>query len=310
MWLLLYLWGCLSDHFLTYEKADTQIEYVYIQDNYIPGEVDSGEAEPIWVDSFSQPKLSNGVDIIWVIDGSGSMQDDYDKVLIGIDDMMNNLPNVSWRLMIISMSPFHSQILTSFPLLPGDTTMDALVMFSDNVMGNQEKGFESVYSYIVDNPDSQNWMRDDASLLVVFVSDEEEQSNTMFPMLNMFSLWLDSYREHVYISSIVNVAIDDSLCNSYSHNVGNRYMDLTNLYAGQIIDICSEDWSQGVADAANQLQLAEWYDLSMTPTVQASITVFVDGVLWPDWEYNVQENRVYFLSIPPEESLVEIAYYY
>jgi hypothetical protein len=310
MWLLLYLWGCLSDHFLTYEKSDTQIEYVYVQDNYIPGEVDSGIAEPIWVDSFSQPKLSNGVDIIWVIDGSGSMQDDYDKILIGIDDMMNNLPNVSWRLMIISMSPFHSSILNSFPLLPGDTTLDALIMFSDNVIGTHEKGFESVYSYIIDNPDSQNWMRDDASLLVVFVSDEEEQSNTMFPLVDMYSMWLDSYREHVYVSSIINVNVEDSLCNYFGHNVGERYMDLTNLYAGQIVDICSEDWSQGVADAANQLQLTEWYDLTMTPTVQASITVFVDGILWQDWEYNVQENRVYFLTVPPEESLVEIAYYY
>ena len=115
MWLLSLLWGCYSDHFLSHGNTEKQIEYVYIQDNYIPGEVDSGEAEPIWVDSFSQPKLSNGVDIIWVIDGSGSMQDDYNKVLIGIDDMMNSLPNVSWRLMIISMSGYDSANLTSYP---------------------------------------------------------------------------------------------------------------------------------------------------------------------------------------------------
>ena len=32
MWLLSLLWGCVSDHFLTYGQVEKEIEYVYVQD--------------------------------------------------------------------------------------------------------------------------------------------------------------------------------------------------------------------------------------------------------------------------------------
>ena len=91
MLLLSLLWGCGSDHFLSYGKVENEVEYVYVQDNYIEGSDDTGMNEPIWVDSFEQPVISNGVDIIWVIDGSGSMNDDRVRVHQGITDMMQNL---------------------------------------------------------------------------------------------------------------------------------------------------------------------------------------------------------------------------
>jgi len=114
MWLLLLLLGCGSDHFLSYGKVEREIEYVYVQDNFIEGSDDTGSNEPIWVDSFEQPSVSNGVDIIWVIDGSGSMNNDYQMILQGISDMLNNLPSLNWRLVIISMTPYEAAAVTSF----------------------------------------------------------------------------------------------------------------------------------------------------------------------------------------------------
>ena len=37
-------------------------------------------------------------------------------------------------------------------------------------------------------------------------------------------------------------------------NTGDRYIEATNYVAGQIVDICSEDWSAGVVDAATRLE--------------------------------------------------------
>lgn len=310
MLLLLYLWGCLSEQLMTFGKVNNEIEYVYVQDNYIGGSTDTGEREPIWVDSFVQPTISNGVDIIWVIDGSGSMQDDHAMILQGIAAMMQNLPSINWRLMIISAHPNHQPSLISFPLLPGDDVGNALTMFSQNVTGTSEECFESLYRYITLNPYASQWMREDAALLVVFVSDEDEQSLTRFPIASLFYDWLFSLRSEVYVSSIINLWPDDSECNSYSHNVGQRFIEITNMFSGNIVDICSEDWSQGVADASSHFQLKEWADLSYIPISDQYIYVFVNGIPFYDWEYNAAENRIYFLSIPPEESLVEIAYYY
>ena len=45
--------------------------------------VEEAEPEwPIWVDSFIQPRRQMGL-TLWAIDGSGSMNDEYPKVLQG-----------------------------------------------------------------------------------------------------------------------------------------------------------------------------------------------------------------------------------
>jgi len=310
MWLLSLLLGCGSDHFLSYGKVEREIEYVYVQDNFIEGSDDTGSNEPIWVDSFEQPSVSNGVDIIWVIDGSGSMNNDYQMILQGISDMLNNLPSLNWRLVIISMTPYEAAAVTSFPLLPGDDQIDATLMFSDNVQGGNEHGFDSVYEFLMNNVFAQQWLREDAALLTVFVSDENDQSTARFPDPVIFANWLSSMRNEVYVSSIVNVLPENSECTPNPIDVGLRYIELTNIFNGHVVDICSTNWSQGVADASSQITPREWLDLSKTPANEQEIYVFIDGIEFYDWYYSASENRVYFNTIPDERSLVEIAYYY
>jgi len=310
MWLLSLLWGCTSDHFLTHGLVEKEIEYVYVQDVYIEGETDTGFSEPIWVDSFTQPVTSNGVDIFWIIDGSGSMNNDYGKVLQGISDMLANLPPISWRLMIISMTPGETDGLNTFPLLPGDDEADAISMFATHVALGSEYGFSALHDYIQNDQFAQNWLRDDAALLAVFVSDEDDQSTTFFPTVSTFASWLDTERDSVFISSIVNLTPEDSDCVYSDRDTGYRYIELTNLYGGQVLNICSDDWSQGVADASNQIQPYEYYDLSRVPLNGEQIYIFIDGQPFFDFFYKEAENRVYFDTIPGERSLVEIAYYY
>jgi len=308
MLFIIFLLGCVSDHYLSYGIHETEKEYVYVQDNFIEGEAEP--EYPIWVDSFVQPKISNGVDILWVIDGSGSMNGDYPKVIQGISDMLSYLPMISWRLMIMSMTGYETAAIEGLPLIPGDSEQDALNMFAQNVQGNHEQGFDAVFRFIEDSPDASSWLRHDAALLIVFVSDEDDASISSFPTADMFGNWLDMQRQNVYVSSIINLHPDDSECNGYTHVVGTRYAELTNRYSGQIVDICSDDWTQGVADASNQIQLKEFLELTYIPSDSNHIYVFVDGVEYYDWHYDPTSNKVVFDVVPREESLVEIAYYY
>lgn len=310
MLFVLFLLGCVSDHYLSHGVVETEKEYVYVQDIYIEGEEEPPDPDPIWVDSFVQPQISNGVDIIWVIDGSGSMNDEYPKVLQGISDMLSNLPMISWRLMIISMTAYEASVIQGLPLIPGDSVQDALDMFAQNVNGNHEQGFHALKEFLMYNSDAQQWLREDAALLAVFVSDEDDGSGNLIPTASSMASWLSSYREHVYVASIVNLPVDESECSLYAHNTGTRYIDLANMFNGQVIDICTEDWSQGVADASTQIQLREYLDLSHVPLDPQHIYVFVDGLEYHDWSYDASLNRVVFSVTPPENSLVEIAYYY
>lgn len=259
----------------------------------------------VWVDSFLQPSLVNGVDILWVIDTSGSMLQHDERLLAGIEAMMNALPPAGWRLNIISASP--PQVLNEqqFPLVPGDTVVQATTMYQNVTTGHFEAGLEAVMDYANNNAYANTWMRDDAALLVVFVSDEEDQSNVT---VNTFNSWYMIQRPHVFLASIVNLPPAESLCNNNGYNNGDRYIEATNHFNGTVVDICSDDWSPGVIDASVQIQPHEFWDLSHSP-IANTVRVFFDRVLIEvGWSYDAALNRVVFDTPPPPGVLVEIGY--
>lgn len=290
--------GCNTEYSIVGEIGK---EYVFIE---VPEE---GNNEDIWVDSFTQPVGTEGVDILWVIDTSCSMRDEQTLLLDGIDAMMNSLPATGWRLNMISNSPPNVSNEAQFPLVPGDTPDDAKTMFNNISSGVYEMGFDAVEEYIVYNSYASQWMRSDVPLLVVFVSDEEDQSNqTPVSFVN----WYSNLRNHVYLASIVHVDPAESLCGVSHFDVGYNSIEATNMLGGVVVDICSDDWAPGVTDASIQIQPYEEYELTQTPTDANEIFVFIDGVPNYDWYYNRTDNTVYFTIIPEGEQLVEIAYPY
>ena len=291
--------ACSPDYGITGESG---IEIVYVE---VPVGSDD---DRIWVDNFLQPSSVNGVDILWVIDMSGSMNDNEVKLLAGIEAMMKSLPPTGWRLNMISNSPNVVTQDQQFPLVPGDTFQDAEDMYRNIVDGTLEKGFDSLEEYMSSNPYAATWMRYDAALLVVFVSDEEDQSSMT---VAEFTTWYSNSRQSVYLASIVNVDPVDSECpTSNSLFIGYNSMEATRYFNGVIVDICSDDWSAGVADASVQVEPYESYELSHVPSDVDSIRVFIDGVPNNDWHFARTENVVYFDITPEPGVLVEMAYDY
>jgi hypothetical protein len=283
---------------------------VYIEDTAVD---DPGL---IWVDSFIQPNTVDGVDILWVIDTSGSMYRYETQLLLGIETMLGALPATSWRLAMISNDPSRAVLESQFPLVPGDDILDAEAMYSAMGRGGHEEGFDATYEYIISNPYAATWMRPDAGLLVVFVSDEEEQSNDHFVDVADFVSWYRGLRGgSVFLASIVNHDATESVCDYPPSwmDVGTRYMDATTSLAGNIIDICADDWSPGVADAAASIEPHESWPLTH-PAVADSVRVFINGSVWEPsmttWNYSATDNTVYFTSVPDGSALVEIGYRY
>lgn len=281
--------GCTSDQWLTHQ--------VIVETEVYP---------ELWVDSFVQPGETEGYDILWVIDRSGSMSDHDAQLLLGIEEMLNSLPlTTSWRLGIISTDSGETLTNSTFPLVPGDDIIDANSAL--NALGGGwntggEEGFESVYSYMELGAYSSSWMRNSAALLIVFVSDEDEQSFSW--TAQSFGAWLSTIRSRVLITSIVG--LENGPC---ADQEGLAYLELTRDFNGTEIDICSEDWTQGVAEATQPFEPIEELALSRQPVVN-TITIFIDGIQMPDdeWEYYEQLNTVAFLNVPSGGSLVEITY--
>ncbi len=314
---LLFLSGCVTDYAMHAPKEYIEV----IVEVEVPA--DDGWYGDVWVDHFYQSASMDGIDILWVIDRSGSMNVHNTRLLLGIESMLNVLNSLpittQWRLAMMSADATKSVNETQFPLTYGADIVDATDMFNATLMGGYEEGFDASYEYIVNNSYSSTWMRNDAALLIVFVSDEPEQSSGFTGAVDYIS-WLSSLgRPQIYISSIVNVKPTDSICNGSMTNVGTDYIDAANMLSGIVVDICSEDWSPGMTDAANQLEPVIEYELSHTP-VPESVEVFVDGQKYDKtlWYYDSSINSVIFTEVdasgavigPPPSTLVEIGYVY
>jgi len=292
--IMVFAVSCTQDNILTYER----IEEVEVYPD-------------VWVDSFTQPVATDGYDILWVIDRSGSMLSHDANLLLGIETMMNALPvDTGWRLGIISTDSDEAFSNQTFPLVPGDDISDAttaLHALSSGWGSQGEEGFEAVYSYMALNPYSATWMRHDAALLIVFVSDEEEQSTWQ---VSEFASYLRMTRSLTFITSIVGQESSEGWYGECGDQPGLRYLDLARGFSGIEIDICSSDWSQGVEEASKEFEPIDSIDLTEIP-LDGSIVVFLDGVptVSSDWQYDVSTNTVYFLVVPDDGVLVEIAYF-
>tara|TARA_Y100001937_G_scaffold128760_1_gene207713 strand:- start:7853 stop:8911 length:1059 start_codon:yes stop_codon:yes gene_type:complete len=282
---------------------------VYIEVE-VPGETEYGE---IWVDSDTQVASVDGVDILWVIDTSGSMHRYDAQLLLGIEAMIEALPESGWRLAMMSNDPAKSVLEAQFPLVPGDDIVDAMDMYNNMHRGPFEEGFDAAYEYLVNNPYATTWLRPDAALLVVFVSDEEEQSNQhMIDVLDWTS-WLSSQRGgSAFMSSIVNVDSTESVCDFTVNpiDIGERYMEATNFFGGVVVDICSEDWAPGVTDATSNVEPFEKIELTYVPVQEDTMRVFINGALNWDWHYDSTDNAVHFTVIPAAHDHVDVAYHY
>ena len=296
----------------TVTETITETETVEVEvPVYIEIEVPVNEGE-IWIDSFTQHMSVDGIDILWVVDRSGSMNRYNAELLAGVEAMLLALPISDWRLVMISADPRDAVVSTEFPLVPGDDIDDAAAMLATLHSAPYEEGFNSVYDYINLNPYASTWMRPDAGLLVVFVSDEEEQSHIEYPMPSDFLSWYGSLRMgSVFMASVVNQAATDSLCTwpPSPIDVGDRYMEATGAIGGVVVDICDTDWSPGVTDATHSIEPYE--NLKLTHKAETdSIRVFINGSLNHDWYYQESNNTIYFTTLPSAGQLVEVGYRY
>ena len=240
------------------------------------------------------------------------MQDDEEQVLSGIDTMMNALPaGGSWRLNMISVTPQQAVVSTEFPLVPGDDAGDALVMYQSLPESVSEQGFLALHDYMELNPYSATWMRPSAALLVVFVSDEEEQSTNFFPDALDFVTWYERQRANVFLASIIHDTPGPGYTSGCYYSVrdfGERYLRHEPSWRGRSRYL-HHGLAMGVQEASSSIQPLERWELTHEP-LDTTIVVFVDGVLFSDWLYNPVDNAVEFLTLPPGGSLVEIGYTY
>jgi hypothetical protein len=191
--------------------------------------------------------------------------------------------------------------------------------------GGFEKGLASAEKAIKLNKKrrSRNYkfLRDDAFLAVIIVSDENDISHLATKHYIDKILTAKSDAKRVAIYSIVDTKtesypdpfykpINERLYTSEWINPGGlRYMNASDYTGGFYADI-HKDFSDSLLSIGSDIvELTKSFRLGYTPIIN-TINVKVNGVANTSWFYNDDTSSVEFSITPPEGADIEISYKY
>ncbi len=276
------------------------------------------------------------VDILWVVDNSGSM-DKEQKDLgtnfpIFMDYFLNS--NLDYHIGVVSTdmdNPAQSGKLIEAqgvrfitPETPNPSVtfeqMSSLGIFGSGT----EKGIEAAYTALeLKTEINKDFLRDDSAVHIIVVSDEHDYSTANPISKAEFIEYLNNLRaedDNVSFNSIV--APRQNLCPSVTEP-GTEYIDVTEGVGGVFWSLCDEDWVGALeAIGLETAGLKREYFLSSKPvegTVDVTV-IDVDGVeveFFPydavadtgDYTYSEVRNSVTFLNyVPAPGAVVQIHY--
>ncbi len=317
---------------------------------YTVGMVGLGVTKAEQTDRFFQESQAK-VDVLFVVDNSGSMMEEQQSLGQNFASFLSAADgaSVDYRIGVTttglepspggwSECPGGAQGGENGRLFPVDGsrpriitpgTPDAATVFANNtrvgVCHWNEQGLEAAYRALSDpllysdddprtpqpNDGNGGFLREDARLAIIFVSDEEDFSAQPVSFYETYLMALKGNdRSKLSINAIVGPA-DLSKCPTSSSS-GSRYSQLAQTTGGVVESICTPNWANSLEKLSDSTFGANRkFPLSETPADPAGIVVHVDGVpVTSGWTYDARDNAVLFdrASAPSAGSLVEVTY--
>ena len=258
-------------------------------------------------------------DIIWVIDNSGSMFPFQNSLINNMSSFFTAFfaqQDVDFRMGFITTD---NHMLVSGDYIDKNTpdpisaATDILLSIGTYGNGNERGLFElnNAMSHFVS---SGIFMREDANFVVIFLSDEADNSANPYTwFISAYSIKKDPTKFKAY------GVIGDypSGCNGlfngypYSADYGSGYYELINYYGGDWFSICNPDWATSLTSIANDIIIRSVYPLSESDPVESTIEVYVNSqLLTTGWLYDSSDNSVKFDAnhIPASGQTIRIEY--
>lgn len=263
---------------------------------------ESREVEVI-VDSYVQAERLGELDVLVVLDTSGSMSDNYDEVADGMDILRSDIESLTldYKFGYITMDPTETSYIGPFD--SSSTAIDMLMAPSLLPNTGLEEGFSATYTFLQSDA-GQEFRRPDADFLLFLISDEDEQSAIT---TDLFYDWLhDEFKEVRH--DVACIANPDDENGGWGNEVGYKYIELSNLYGKDLLDIKEEDWSAWLSSSSYLTQLKDFVELSNPDPIVESIIVYIDQEVVYDWRYVEETNTIYLGAVPDYASVVEVGY--
>tara|TARA_Y100001970_G_scaffold293059_2_gene437474 strand:+ start:760 stop:2334 length:1575 start_codon:yes stop_codon:yes gene_type:complete len=270
-----------------------------------------GSYESIITDKFDQDGMM-GSDILFVIDNSGSMCGNQTQLANNFDTFINILSASGYDYQIAFITTddynFVGDIIT--PLTPDPVSEAASQITGIGCHGSaHEKGMDMSWNATMGTGDAapgSAFLRDDAKLVVIYLSDEDDFS-TVSPSTMAGRLASLKTSTEFSVAHAVAGDVPGGCTSNGGAQAGNDYYDLVNLTGGTFLSICAEDWGTPMEELARESLAVSAFYLSDQP-IEDTISVEVDGAISSDWSYDPSINAVVFSVIPPEGSEISVDY--
>ena len=274
-------------------------------------QVGEGAYESITIDSFEQDGMM-GSDILFVIDNSGSMCGNQTQLANNFDTFITVLSASGYDYQIAFITTddyeFAGDIIT--PLTADPVAEAASQITGIGCHGSAyEKGMDMSWNATMTTGDAapgSTFLRDDAKLVVIYLSDEDDFS-TVSPSTMAGRLASLKTASDMSVAHAVAGDVPGGCSTNGGAQAGQDYYDLVNLTGGTFLSICAEDWGTPMEELARESLAVNTFYLSDNP-IEDTISAEVDGVINTSWTYDSSVNGVTFSPVPGEGSTIDITY--
>jgi len=258
-------------------------------------------------------------DILWVIDNSGSMRRFQNLLKNNISSFVSQLlapGNVDYRMGFITTDWHRLVDYTYIDINSQNPEVIAASIVDGIGTGGSanEQGLAQVHYALEFFKDNNRFIRSDAELVIIYVSDEPDVSP--FPHTH----YETEYQNFKPIDKIKAYAIIGDYpggCNASFGNFpinaqfGSGYYELTNFFGGQWYSICDVDWGVNMTNLAADISIRSHFYLAEPDPIIPTLEVYVNGQLsLSGWSYDAAENKVIFEpnNIPSPGQTIRIEY--
>lgn len=278
---------------------------------------------------------NNKVDILWIMDNSSSMakhQQNLSNAIPGMVSKLNSL-KMDYQMAVVTSSmggsvPNGGQFIGSPGIITRSTPNVASLLASRLVVGqdgsNDERGLESMATVL--SPSYQanagkGFLRPDALLVVVALSDEDDKSKNGTTGIDYYRNFLDSVKApfadgtRSWVFNFIGILSTTGSCSTTSDykEAGLTFMGLVDASGGTKDTLCNSDLTSAVTNIrARVLQILTDFKLSSKP-VESTIVVKVNGVVIPrstsnGWDYIATSRiiRFYGSAVPAADASIKV----
>ena len=298
---------------------DSSFLYISSNDPFTPRAIAEQTASAaIWgenVDIFEQP-LQASTDILFAVDRSCSMDDDIINVQSNFSTFVTTLSELDADYHVAAVVNDDGCIVgdpyidNTYSAAEAEDAITEMIALGSSYGSNTEREFmllEAALDEMGSGGCNEDFMREDAKLNLVGVSDEIEQS------VNPWSSYVAAFQAlKEDPDDVVFHAIGGDVpggCGSAEPFSG--FYEAVVATGGTFLSICATDWGAHLKSLAEgSAAVLDTFTLTETP-VEDTIEVYVDGVRTSNgWVYIESSNSVIFADgyVPEGGSTIEIDY--